>query len=162
MNSAGRPLVSVYREALIARHYAHRTIDTYEHWLRRFLRFHLLRHPREMGGPEINAFLTHLAVEERVSASTQNQALAAWLFLWVKDLDFAGKQLIIRGGKATRTASRCCPKTRWNHYRSTCKKSGVCIVWIWQWVFPQVTRWRNRDTGEQGRHHLDPSVIQRG
>ena len=73
MNSAGRPLVSVYREALIARHYAHRTIDTYEHWLRRFLRFHLLRHPREMGGPEINAFLTHLAVEERVSASTQNQ-----------------------------------------------------------------------------------------
>ena len=87
MNSAGRPLVGVYRDALIGRHYAHRTIDTYERWLRRFLRFHQLRHPREMGGPEINAFLTHLAVEERVSASTQNQALAAWLFLWVKDLD---------------------------------------------------------------------------
>jgi site-specific recombinase XerD len=102
MNSADRPLVSVYREALIARHYAHRTIDTYESWLRRFLRFYLLRHPREMGGPEINAFLTHLAVEERVSASTQNQALAALLFLWVKDLDFAGKQLIIRGGKGNK------------------------------------------------------------
>ncbi len=55
-----------------------------------------------MGGPEINAFLTHLAVEERVSASTQNQALAAWLFLWVKDLDFTGKQLIIRGGKGNK------------------------------------------------------------
>ena len=45
MNSAGRPLVSVYREALIARHYAHRTIDTYERWLWRFLRYHQLRHP---------------------------------------------------------------------------------------------------------------------
>jgi integrase len=50
-------------------------VDTYEQWLRRFLRFHQLRHPREMGSEEVNAFLTHLAVEGQVSASTQNQAL---------------------------------------------------------------------------------------
>jgi hypothetical protein len=52
------------------RHYARRTAGTYEQWVRRFLRFHGLRPPREMGQEEIKAFLTHLAVEERVSASS--------------------------------------------------------------------------------------------
>ena len=70
------------REELKVRHYARRTVSSYVHWLRRFLRFHRMRHPREMGEAEINAFLSHLATEERVSASTQNQALAALLFLY--------------------------------------------------------------------------------
>ena len=70
-------LIQRYRELLQTRHYARRTVKTYEQWLRRFLRFHHLRHPREMGSHEVNAFLSHLAVEEQVSASTQNQALAA-------------------------------------------------------------------------------------
>ena len=65
-----------------------------------------------MGGPEINAFLTHLAVEERVSASTQNQALAALLFLWVKDLDFAGKQLVISGGKGNKDRVTVMPQNQ--------------------------------------------------
>lgn len=56
--------------------------ESYEQWLRRFLRFHGRRHPREMGSEEVNAFLTHLAVEGNVSASRQNQALAALLFLY--------------------------------------------------------------------------------
>jgi site-specific recombinase XerD len=56
-------LIQRYREELQARHYARRTVKTYEQWLRRFLRFHQLRHPREMGSAEVNAFLTHLAVE---------------------------------------------------------------------------------------------------
>lgn len=64
------------------RHYARRTAGTYEQWVRRFLRFHKLRPPREMGQEEINAFLTHLAVEEGVSASSQTQALSALLFLF--------------------------------------------------------------------------------
>ena len=75
-------LIQRCREELQARHYARRTVATYEQWLRRFLRFHQLRHPREMGSEEVNAFLTHLAVEGWVSASTQNQALAALLFLY--------------------------------------------------------------------------------
>ena len=54
----GTGLITVYREALASRHYARRTICAYERWLRRYLRFHQLRHPREMGGQEINAFLT--------------------------------------------------------------------------------------------------------
>ena len=64
------------------RHYARRTIGTYEQWVRRFLRFHGLRPPREMGQAEINTFLTHLAVEQQVSASSQTQALSALFFLY--------------------------------------------------------------------------------
>ncbi len=59
-----------------------RTEAAYCHWVRRFVLFHGKRHPRELGGEEIAAFLTHLAVEEAVAASTQNQALAALLFLY--------------------------------------------------------------------------------
>ncbi|MDH4071206.1 MAG: integron integrase, partial [Ignavibacteria bacterium] len=70
------------REALRARHYSKRTEQAYCHWVRRFIYHHGVRHPSEMAEPEINAFLTHLAVEARVSASTQNQALAAVLFLY--------------------------------------------------------------------------------
>ena len=100
MQSAPRPagLIQRYCQELQARHYARRTVATYEQWLRRFLRFHQLRHPREMGSAEVNAFLTHLAVELKVSASTQNQALSALLFLYrellERDLDLEG---VIRG-----------------------------------------------------------------
>jgi site-specific recombinase XerD len=51
-------------------------------WIKRFILFHNKRHPAEMAEPEIKAFLTHLALKERVSASTQNQALSASLFLY--------------------------------------------------------------------------------
>src|SRR5262245_17777847 len=64
------------------RHYSRRTEETYRHWIVRFLRFHGCRHPRELGGAEVSAFLTHLAVQEHVAAATQNQALAALLFLY--------------------------------------------------------------------------------
>ena len=75
-------LLDHLREALRSRHYSRRTEDTYCHWVRRFIFFHNVRHPAEMAEPEINAFLTHLAVKEKVSASTQNQALSALLFLY--------------------------------------------------------------------------------
>jgi site-specific recombinase XerD len=99
--ASSRPpgLIQCYREELQARHYARRTVDTYEQWLRRFLRFHGLRHPREMGNEEVNMFLTHLAVAGQVSASTQNQALAALLFLYrellERDLNLEG---VVRAG----------------------------------------------------------------
>jgi integron integrase len=70
-----------------ARHYSRRTEDAYHDWAARFIRFHRLRHPQEMAEPEVNAFLTHLAVEGGVAASTQNQALAALLFLYEAVLD---------------------------------------------------------------------------
>jgi site-specific recombinase XerD len=87
-------LIQRYRDFLQTRHDARRTVKTYEQWLWRFLRFHRRRHPREMGSREVNDFLRHLAVEEQVSASTQNQALAALLFLYrdllERDLEFEG------------------------------------------------------------------------
>jgi integrase len=70
------------RAALRARHYSPRTEKAYCQWVKRYIHYHGLRHPAEMTEPEINAFLTHLAVEGNVSASTQNQALAAILFLY--------------------------------------------------------------------------------
>jgi len=80
---APRPrLLDAMRERIRARHYSYRTEKTYLHWVRRFVRFHGYRHPQEMGGPEVEAFLTWLAVQQRVSASTQNQALSAILFLY--------------------------------------------------------------------------------
>jgi integrase len=64
------------------RHYSLRTERTYSHWVRRFVVFHGMRHPRDMGAPEVTAFLTALATERHVAASTQNQALSAILFLY--------------------------------------------------------------------------------
>ncbi len=78
----GPKLLELFREAIRVRHYSNRTEDTYCSWVKRYVHFHNMRHPKEMGEPEINAFLTHLAVAEKVSASTQNQALSALLFLY--------------------------------------------------------------------------------
>jgi integron integrase len=75
-------LLDRVRDALRVRHMSLRTEKAYLHWIRRYILFHGKRHPREMGEPEINAFLTHLAVEGQVSASTQTQALCALLFLY--------------------------------------------------------------------------------
>jgi integron integrase len=80
-------LLEQYRERLRVKHYSLRTEDAYLHWTRRFILFHGKRHPREMGGPEVEAFLSHLATEGRVAPSTQNQALAALLFLYREVLE---------------------------------------------------------------------------
>ena len=70
------------RESLRVRHYSLRTEDAYLDWVRRFILFHGKRHPKDMGAPEVQAFLSHLAVDRRVAPSTQNQAKAALLFLY--------------------------------------------------------------------------------
>jgi integron integrase len=70
------------REALRTRHYSLKTEKAYVHWILRFIRFHGRHHPANMGAAEITAFLNHLANADRVSASTQNQALSALLFLY--------------------------------------------------------------------------------
>jgi len=74
-------LLDQVREALRTRHYSRRTEESYCHWVKRFIFFRHVRHPAEMAESEINAFLTHLAVKEEVSASTQTQALCALLFI---------------------------------------------------------------------------------
>jgi len=81
---APRPprLLDRVREAIRSRHYSRRTEKAYVHWIRRFIFFHGKRHPAEMGAVQVTAFLTSLAVQGKVAASTQNQALSALLFLY--------------------------------------------------------------------------------
>ena len=77
-DSAARPrLLDRLRHARRVRHYSSRTEDRYVEWATRFIRFLALRHPNSMGGPEIEMFLTDLAVHGQVSASSQNQAFHA-------------------------------------------------------------------------------------
>ena len=75
-------LLDQVRDAIRTRHYSYRTEEAYVGWIKRFILFHGKRHPAEMGPAEITQFLTSLAVQRHVSASTQNQALAAVLFLY--------------------------------------------------------------------------------
>ena len=77
-----KKLLDQVRDVLRTKHYAYRTEQSYVDWIRRFILFHNKRHPQEMREAEVEAFLTHLAVERHVSASTQNQALSVILFLY--------------------------------------------------------------------------------
>ena len=70
-----KKLLDQVRDAIRLKHYSIRTEEAYVNWIRRYILFHNKRHPTEIGAPEIEAFLTHLAVKENVAASTQNQAV---------------------------------------------------------------------------------------
>ncbi|MEM8542353.1 MAG: integron integrase, partial [Pseudomonadota bacterium] len=80
-------LLDRVRAAVRVRQYSYRTEQTYVHWIIRFIRFHKLRHPEKMGKREIEAFLSHLASDRKVSAATQNLALSAILFLYRQVLE---------------------------------------------------------------------------
>jgi len=77
-----KKLLDQLHDAIRLKHYSYSTEKTYVHWARRYILYHNKRHPAEMGAAEIEDFLTHLAKEENVSSSTQNQALNALLFLY--------------------------------------------------------------------------------
>ena len=204
-----------------------------------------------MAEPEINAFLTHLAVKEKVSASTQNQGLSALLFLYrhvlgrevgdlgevirartpkrlpavmtreevnavlshlqgdkklmaslmygaglqlieclrlgVKDVDFVRNEITVHDGKGAKDRITMLPaslklalqehlkKVKVIHERDLAAGWGRVQMpmaldrkypnapsdWRWQWVFPQENRWKNTKTGEEGRHHMHETVLQR-
>jgi len=244
-------LIESYRQALEARHYSPRTKEAYSYWTKRFLAFCCTRSAFSPEEKEINAFLTALAVKEKVSASTQNQALSAILFLerqvlsrpvgelgdvirarkparlpvvmsreevksvlaqlsgdkWlaarlmygtglrlleclqlrVQDIDFTRNEITVRNGKGAKDRITMLPETlkgalrdhlervRAVHARDLKQGWGRVTVpealerkfpnaaadWRWQWVFPQARRWINQKTGEQGRYHMDESLLQR-
>ena len=79
-------LLDQCREVMRFKRFSHRTEEAYVHWIRRFILWSGKRHPKEMGGPEVRAFLAHLATSQRVAASTQNQALNALVFLYAQVL----------------------------------------------------------------------------
>jgi integron integrase len=80
--SESRGLFDVAREKMRTRHFAYRTEQVYLHWIRRYVKFHDRQHPRGLGAQGVEKFLSHLAVDSNVGASTQNQALQALLFLY--------------------------------------------------------------------------------
>jgi Phage integrase, N-terminal SAM-like domain len=88
-------LLDRVRAAIRLRHYSPRTEDAYVGWVRRFILFHGVRHPAEMGAAEINRFLTDLAVNGHVSASTQNQAFSALLFVYQQALQVTGAAILV-------------------------------------------------------------------
>lgn len=239
------------RRALRTRRYSEKTITAYCMWIRRYIGFHEMKHPAEMGEAEINAYVSFLANECSVSASTQTQALSALLFLYrhvlgipigdlgdiararrsihvpvvftreetrevlgqlegdlllmasllyggglrlseclrlrVLDLDFQRCEIAVRNGKGGKDRVTTLPAALRaplrDHLRSveathrqdlsegwgrvvlpdalSRKYPNAPAEWKWQWVFPQRRRWVNRATGEQGRHHIDGSVLQR-
>lgn len=204
-----------------------------------------------MGEPEINTFLTYLAVKEKVSASTQNQALSAILYLYrqvigrevgdldevirarkpkrlpvvmtreevksvldqlgndkwamasllygsglrlmeclrlrVQDLDFSNREILVRDGKGGKDRRTMLPQSlapvlreHLTHVKKIHEKDladgwgrvslpdalerkypNAPAEWRWQWVFPQENRWKNRVTGEEGRHHIHETILQR-
>ena len=92
------------RDAIRARHYSRRTEDAYVAWIRRYILFHGKRHPLERGAPEVTKFLTALAVDGQVAASTQNQALSALLFLYkdVLEVDLPWLDGVVRAKRPAR------------------------------------------------------------
>lgn len=239
------------RTAMKSRHYSRRTEQAYGHWVSRFLHFHQGRPPAEMAEADINRFLTHLAVTKKVSASTQNQALAALLFLYrqvigrdvgdlgevirarkperlpvvmareevkavlanltgekwliaailygtglrlmeclrlrVQDIDFSRNEILVRDGKGAKDRITMLPEStkaplqdhlkqvKAVHQQDVAEGWGRVQLphaldrkypnapkdWRWQWVFPQEHRWVNGKTKEQGRHHIDESLVQK-
>lgn len=97
-------LIAVVRENIRLRHYSPRTEKAYVGWIRRFVRFCGQRHPRDLGVTEITTFLTHLAVDLKVTASTQNQALQSLIFLYreVLQLDLPDISQVVRATKPQR------------------------------------------------------------
>ncbi|HAL30074.1 MAG TPA: integron integrase [Coriobacteriia bacterium] len=244
-------LLDIMVEELRARHYSTRTEKAYLQWVRRFIRFHRMRHPAEMGAEEINAFVTSLAVDSGVSASTQTQALSAVLFLYryvlgmdigeleglvrarksthlpvvltraeiravlaelegeywlisallygtgmrlseclslrVQDIDFGANQIVVRDGKGGKDRVTMLPESLKGPLKDQLRRAEVvhkrdvadgwgrvvlpealgrkypnaAAEWRWQWVFPQQRRWTSRATGEQGRHHIHETLVQR-
>jgi hypothetical protein len=110
--TTGAPkLLDRVRQTIRAKHYSRRTESAYVDWIRRYVLFHRKRHPSEMGASEIAAFLTWLATNRRVSASTQNQALSALLFLYrsVLHIEIGPIENVPRAHAGSRT---CCPEPR--------------------------------------------------
>lgn len=164
-----------------------RGASTAVQWIRRYVRFHGLRHPGELGEAEITRFLSHLAVEGGVSASTQNQALGALLFLyrevlgqpvgWLDGLVRAKPgRLLGRGDRdrVTKLPQVVKEPLRAHIGRMRARHEGDLVAgalarkfpaagrdWAWQWVFPATHAYVHVATGERRRHHLHESVVQR-
>jgi integron integrase len=119
-------LLDRVRHAIRVRHHSPRTEDCYVQWSERFVRFHGLRHPNTMGGPEIEMFLTDLAVNGHVAASTQNQAFCALLFLYQQVLGIELPRLdALRARRPSRLPTVLSPEEVWQLLEAVRGGDGV-------------------------------------
>ena len=250
MNSSPK-LFDRLHEEFRRRHYSYETEKSYLYWIKEFIRFHHMTPPRELGREAVEAFLTHLAVDKQVAASTQNQAFSALIFLYRdvyqfntdwnlnalrarttryvptvlsrdevfaifshmsgvpklivqvlygsglrlreslnlrgKDLDFAHHQIMVRDTKGRESRVTTLPDgliaplnqqlqtvKHWHEmdlnqgygavilpYALARKYPNANRQWIWQFVFPAQSRYRDSQTGEVGRFHVHPSSVQK-
>jgi len=86
-----KKLLEIVSDKIRLRHYSYQTEKSYIGWIKRYIFFHNKKHPKDMGKIEIEAFLTHLAVDKKVAPSTQNQAFNALLFLYEQALEISKK-----------------------------------------------------------------------
>ena len=148
-------LLDQMRDRLRTQHYSYRTEQQYLFWVRRFILFHGKRHPRDLGADDVTAFLTHLAVNRRVSAATQSQALSAVLFLYRKVLEI---ELPWLDGVAAIKAGYGGVELP---YAPARKYPGAHLEWCWQYVFPARQPARDPRSGARRRHHLFEETMQR-
>jgi integron integrase len=243
--------IEKYVALLETKHYSKRTIETYSKWLMQFRNRFSTESVELLSQKEINIFLSELAVKKNVSASTQNQALAALLFyfryvrgdnpqkldsvirakkpvhlpvvfskeevlsvlnsmegdkqliarllygtgmrlneclnLRIQDIDFDRNEIIVRNGKGAKDRRTMLPMllvkplhehiTKIKHVHDMDIAAGwgktplpgaldkkypaASVDFNWQWVFPQKNRWKNRETGIEGRYHMDASIMER-
>ena len=148
-------LLDQVRQVIRTLHYSDRTEKAYVHWIKRYRLFHGMRHPAELGAPDVTAFLTSLAVHDKVAASTQNQALSALLFkaALIAHLERAHEQYQadLRQGAGWVELPNALTRKYPNAGRD----------WGWQWVFPATRFYVEPLTGQRRRHPLHESVLQR-
>jgi hypothetical protein len=126
-------LLARLRNAIRVRNLSTSTERAYVHWVRRYILFHRKRHPSELEENDVRRFLTHLAVEWRVAASTQNQALCAVLFLYKHVLD-APLGWVEQFERARRPSGQTPSATnRWKveHGESTTRRVRPCFIGLW-------------------------------
>jgi hypothetical protein len=116
-------LLDRVRDKIRLRHYSIRTEQAYVDWIRRFILYHGKRHPETLGGPEVEGFLTHLAVDRDVAAATQNLAKSSILFLY-RDVLSA----ICRGSKTSSARARPRDCRRSSRTRKSPRSSRVCAA----------------------------------
>jgi integron integrase len=247
-----KKLLDQYRDAVRLKQYSARTEETYIQWIKAYIVFHKMRHPKEMGIPEIRQFVAHLVSDKKISASTQNQVMSALLFLYrhvlfikldesgladlrpqraatvpvvlskeevkavisnltgvyklaaqvmyggglrvmeclrlrVKDIDFDNHQVIVRDGKGENDRFTILPdsvmepmrqhlqQVKILHEKDLQKGFGLVYLpyalerkypnankdWLWQYVFPASSLYKEPETGIMRRHHLHETAVQK-
>jgi len=153
-------LLDRLRNKIRIEHYSIRTEHAYVDWVRRFVVFHRMRHPKDMGPEEVERFLTYLAVEGRVAASMQNQAKSALLFLYREVL---GSELAcLDGVEAAHVQGLSAGYGEvYLPFALEPKYPSAPREWCWQYVFPAARLSEDPRSGRLRRHHFDEQVVQR-